>query len=895
MQFIDHTGHLFYMNSYASKPIGYEYETTPYIFWLNDEYSHKLSVDNYYVLPIRIVFKNITTSQLGNLEVSLDSNVFSLYGSKLVDGFDIDSPEYIHLSEESLKTALSFDDFEFISGLTNESDTDDTYTFTTFYVFANASEEGSWMTNIMIKASYTGDFNDDFNDDFYNSNNDESSEWCPITVGGIFVDEREELIINGRNIGVSLPKDIIKAVYQGSYINDIYDDNLYNQKLKEYLINHMVIKGECGNFDSAISSLKWFGWGEHVTLSKLMQTDNQFADQYVHNYFDLNTDIIKAFKYFKQTTYLALRLADNQESGEYNKVDFTEDFHGEGKPILEDLFSKLVERRYDELDISFWRPYYDFAFNELGLKLACLAYMYDKYFLPIHINIHSASITHQVFANDMKMLYGAHTKISETPILIGNDNNTRVKFENKSTYYLYNQKHIIDTDYNEFDIYTEEYAKSKPDETFLYVNDICFSIPIGFMCLDNDPSKEIYKGIYDCNLLLIKDGDILYESKFAFSDEKERYTNLVIVPTLFDTKFDATYWENSSFDLYILCNDVWYHHSFDVKIPEFKLRFGSIEYNYYDGFDENLNKITRHTQIQKIDDDTKNVIFNSFMYVPSLATTSNIKFIDELVKNIDKDNTIIGAENHTYLNAFIEKYKENPRIVDSSKYFNRIYIYNIYWKGSAGQGTKIEYDSSYNMEGKTGSIVTESTYNLYKKFFNNDGTQKIEMCTNKSDKFPVDFYLMHDDTQWYGVYISRLTKSDIETPGDDDPLKTIVSQNTQFVLKLYKQDSIFLIDRMKFYDACDINHFESDDIIIASIDNVNFPYIMSLGSKWEFNKFSIGSPEIDTVYSKSNSAIVSLNPKYFKYASGYYNVIVNYSIDAFNQHNRTAIAKFRVN
>ena len=37
-----------------------------------------------------------------------------------------------------------------------------------------------------------------------------------------------------------------------------YEPTGVSIKLKEYLMNHMVLKGECGNYNSAISSLKWF-------------------------------------------------------------------------------------------------------------------------------------------------------------------------------------------------------------------------------------------------------------------------------------------------------------------------------------------------------------------------------------------------------------------------------------------------------------------------------------------------------------------------------------------------------------------------------------------------------------------------------------------------------------
>ena len=53
MNFIDHTGHIFSLPSYSNFPAGYEYDEQPYIFWLNE--SNKLSVNNYYIKPIRIL------------------------------------------------------------------------------------------------------------------------------------------------------------------------------------------------------------------------------------------------------------------------------------------------------------------------------------------------------------------------------------------------------------------------------------------------------------------------------------------------------------------------------------------------------------------------------------------------------------------------------------------------------------------------------------------------------------------------------------------------------------------------------------------------------------------------------------------------------------------------
>ena len=99
-----------------------------------------------------------------------------------------------------------------------------------------------------------------------------------------------------RVLALQIPKDILKAVYAESLYNDVFNEALYNEKLKEYLINIMGIKGECGNFNSAIKSLKWFGYGDKISISKLLKTDNDFKAQYIFDYFNISNDVITSFK-----------------------------------------------------------------------------------------------------------------------------------------------------------------------------------------------------------------------------------------------------------------------------------------------------------------------------------------------------------------------------------------------------------------------------------------------------------------------------------------------------------------------------------------------------------------------------------------------------------------------
>ena len=100
--------------------------------------------------------------------------------------------------------------------------------------------------------------------------------------------------------------------------------------MKELLMNYMSIKGECGNFKSVLNSLKWFGWGNKIEISKLIKTDNEFIDQYILDYFTIDNDLKSSFRYFNTTNMVSLSVKGNQETGENYLQNFDESFIGEG-------------------------------------------------------------------------------------------------------------------------------------------------------------------------------------------------------------------------------------------------------------------------------------------------------------------------------------------------------------------------------------------------------------------------------------------------------------------------------------------------------------------------------------------------------------------------------------
>lgn len=919
MNFIDHTGHIFYMDTYPTFPVGYEYEKTPYIFWFDADYSKKLSVNNYYVLPIRIALAKKNDVLLNDMTISIESEYFKLYKGPISDN--------LRINETDLVNTIRLSDLQKIEGLVgeaNDSDIVEEFSMLSFYVFAYSEVEGTFLSNILISVTNNFDFNEDFNNDFTGSASTTINEYTPITVGATFVDESEALVINGRNIGVNLPKDIIKALYQTHYFTDNCDENLFNIKMKEYLINQVGIKNECGNFNSVFDSLKWFGWGGKLHISKLLKTDNEFMSQYVRDYFNIEDDILDSFKYFKNTSNISLHVHENYE-GSQVPFDFSTDFYGENKPEMKSLFTEAETiKYYDEYDkgpdaedvhaFGFSKQYYDFAFTELGLKLSCLAYMLDKYFLPIHININSAAIDHKVFANDIKFIQTTTTKLTEEPLYIGGISNSEVVFDTADVLYIYNHSnvlknklYIIDDQYNLFSQYDESHAEASTDKYYI-VDDPCFNIPIKFFT-KTSTGECIREGYYNTYIVLheAESEESIYEESLSFYQIDDvdgqignYFDSLVIVPKLFRGEFNVLDWEGKTFCIDVLCNGRWYSTSFVVKVPDFKLKFGYLQYMYTDMFINDADGLqgtgqTSVTIAENVHRQLKSLSpleFNAYMYAPELVQINNIRFLDEL-KNYNFNTETQST--HVQHMEYINKYNEGIRITDADKYYNMVHIYELHYAAGIDgtAGPIVEYSAPGNINDPS-FRAEDCTYwvNMYNEFFNSDCTEKEGLYCKLPDsellesQFQYDFYLMHDENTWYGVFISKLPLSDIEILNDDKCVD-MIKFNNKYVLKHEKSNRRFLINRMKFMDAFSHNNFKGDDTIVASVENDDLPYVMSLGTKWKFIKKSIGGIDIDPITSKTNAAIMSLNKYKDEHPRGYYDVEVTYSIDAFENNSRT--------
>ena len=683
MFFVDNSGHTFELTDYTRKPIGYEFDETPYVFWLSDNNENsRLSINNYYCRAINILFpiENISDfetqsiSDILKIDLTLHSNIFSFIPSNkfqealnnsasildyicAFDDYDVckeyldtlnknqiiafgneyhissDDNEDVETIKENILSKLIFnqqelssendDDFVIIKVTENNKN----FILIPIYVIGNASEEGTWSSTALLHISYKY------------SNKD---VWCPFSVGGTFVDSYEALIIHGKNMGVNLPKDIIKALNGTSFFNDEFNMEIYNKKLKEYMLNYMAIKGECGNYNSALTALKWFGWQDKVTLYKLVETSNEFKHQFIRDYFDIHNDIIEVFKNFIHTQYVSLQVRLNVETGELDKQNVTDEFKfwGEGNRLLHSLINNntLVNTKeyFLSQEFSYVDSYFKYSFNELLLKISCLSYYYKKYFLPLYLQLKNVSVEYKVYANQIKLSSYAKNHFFENIVNLCEYKEV-VSFDTYHVRFLTHQYHYVDSNYNEFYIngLGDEGAYAEHKDMWYLINDSCISVPIHFKYWENDPERNYY----NC-MLFLKDDESnkpIFSSSFSFlQTENNKYNAFIIYPKLFENNNPVVKQNfiNKYFTLYLYVNGTYFDYKFQIKAPEFDVSLGTLEYKYWDNDINYLNE--QYHSLDKVDTelyantDTSGITVKNIYLVKGNIIDESNKILEEI-------------------------------------------------------------------------------------------------------------------------------------------------------------------------------------------------------------------------------------------------------------------------
>ena len=765
MEFLDNSGHIFSLTSYNQKPIGYEYDENPYVFYMNDNKHYRLSINNYYIRTIYVLYNKESDFNLDNFNVDIyfnNTNVYKLispikFQEKISNLKNLsDSIEFDFDDDEIIKTSLTKDDIYCIETTDTINNIDYDYYLIPIYVLSYCTEEGTWLSNLMIHFSY---------------NNEES--WCPITIGAVYVDEYEELIINGENMGVSLPKDIIKAIYSESVYNNEFNLELYNRKLKEYLINYMSIKGELGNYNSVINSLKWFGYGDKIILSKLIKTDNDIMNQYIRDYFNIENDILKSFSKFKNDSLLSLIIMTNKELDETNGIDLNEEnsFMGEDKPKLYSLLENYEKIKINNHDLPidddpekyfYWKPYFDFSFNELCIKLVLVKNFFKKYFLPIHLNVHTASLGERVFMNDVKITSSTNNGMT-SPLICTYKNKAEVSFLGNGLHYYTKQIHYIDDNFNEFNI---NYINNNYNEIFYELNDTCISIPIRFK----------NNNLYNCILILERYNEVLYESHFSFYNDINSYRNFIIYPKKLNTKnltesniFE--YWINCDFRINLCVNGRWYYYDFKTKISKPVIDFGKLRYKYkfnnikdllgYTPKEDNVQHslLTLNTKDESCNLDNNIIVNNGSYNTEDLYDLLNLDDSKSVIipaeSNVDNYNSIIDYSNYSKFsqieNITNEKinfnaFMHNHKLVESNHINFDVDFYKV-----------LKYHLENNLQYIDGTLINNQFYtyiNYYSPITNDDTRIELFFKNEKNIIFGFNAYKLKEN----GNYVKLSVK-----------------------------------------------------------------------------------------------------------------------------------------
>lgn len=208
-----------------------------------------------------------------------------------------------------------------------------------------------------------------------------------IKVGADFYDYDEILSINLGNRGTELSDSIQKAIYC-SDIKESYTDNiLINRKLKELISNYLDIMDNKGSYKSLYNSLKWFEWGDNVTINEIWKRNDRYFEKELEN---IISEKYKTLLFTHQkTSYISLIAALTKYSlDDQQKIELNE----EKLPILENI-SRIWSN-----DI-------------LGLKISLLGAFFERYFMPIHLSLFNATTQSRVFADKtIKIKSGSLTR-----------------------------------------------------------------------------------------------------------------------------------------------------------------------------------------------------------------------------------------------------------------------------------------------------------------------------------------------------------------------------------------------------------------------------------------------------------------------------------------------------
>lgn len=252
-----------------------------------------------------------------------------------------------------------------------------------------------------------------------------------IEVGADFYPENELLTNDLENLGVEIPMQIQKAIYESNIHEEAMDNILMNRKWKELLLEYWSIVACKGSYRSLVNSMKFFEYGELLKIMEFWK-EHYNKDIYISN--DLEQILDDRFReqlsVMSKSTYIGLYLAMDRytknpdgtvpmESGSGDDAYWVQD-----NPKLYSIFDANPELGQIS---SMWNAI------DLSLKMTLVGNFFSTYFMPLHLDLLHSTIENVVFTNTIKMLSSVGESIRDHVDLCGNFL-TSVKMD--SNYYI---------------------------------------------------------------------------------------------------------------------------------------------------------------------------------------------------------------------------------------------------------------------------------------------------------------------------------------------------------------------------------------------------------------------------------------------------------------------------
>lgn len=887
MDFIDNTGNVFSLENYTDCT-GYELKENRYVFWIDNPIGDfNLSVNTYYIKQITPYINNINIININNIisiNIQLVSDLFSLIKYNDITGEALT----IDLNDISDLKNITYNKGEFIIDNAAQD------IIAPFFVITKSPTEGTFTSNALITVTY---------DDGWV----EKTTYCVITIGGVFSGEDEKYSVNMSNFGLRLPKEIINAVYSGGVwlTGDTqtdyngFDFALYNAKLREYLLYNKNLKNNKGNYNSIKSHLDWFGWGADIVLTKLCKTDNKFLEQYLDRDYSSSDDKNTLISRFASTALVNITVAANEiayenyqdETNNYNIIKREEqdwnngDLAGEGVIQTSGLFDKYVPVNIDNNNagvnnFQYLEPFYKYSLNTILIKLAFLKYYYKKYFLPVHVDTLHASVSERCFIPDIKMYTAARHGFT-APMLLNADDNYVLIGDASDTVFLSKTTCHTNDCFLEFTGYREhanlETIINSTSENLYEIREMHAAIPLEFYKNTEEYFNKESRGedndyIYNINIILSKYNNDLnrFTSVFSkttvFSKSMVGNTrNFIIIPNINGTNHDTT-WYDSKDNLYrldVCSNGSWFSKTISVNFPPFNFNLGYLHYTYQT--EEEIRQGVSPFSV---------TTGEAFMREPGLVTVDNIRFTKD--SRFGRYITHTGSTNQDYINLYKDNYnipgrETNPELYNVIMYFDYKDINDAFTS-----------QENYN------HTVTAFKENIKK-------TISYGFC----DLF--DFYIMYQPdvletskdineniSNAYVVLISKQTSSDeglkdIETAINALKEKAGGDDFNEFGIRFITYCYRFLINRYTVEPYND-NIIDTNKILTCSVSSVyeiNVPFNLETGLKWNFTPYSLVNNQAFNVTSKADIALVSIPRHNKKAPEGYYNIFLNYSLNGY--------------